>query len=153
MIGIVEVFTNWQILGKRYSFPMTTIGYDANNPEAKKAARMVAENLDMLTIPLIPKTVDAFSAGGKTSYSVEVNPIPTQTTADAFRVFKEYIIEYRSEIMQLVTGGTLLGATEKTPTPSNSRRFIGTSTKTSSTGMRAWCSTCLTPTRCGTSWP
>lgn len=113
MIGIVEVFTNWQILGKRYSFPMTTIGYDANNPEAKKAARMVAENLDMLTIPLIPKTVDAFSAGGKTSYSVEVNPIPTQTTADAFRVFKEYIIEYRSEIMQLVTGGTLLGATEK----------------------------------------
>ena len=141
MIGIVEVFTNWQILGKRYSFPMTTIGYDANNSEAKKAARMVAENLDMLTIPLIPKTVDAFIAGGKTSYSVEVNPIPTQTTADAFRVFKEYIIEYRSEIRK------------KTPTPSNSRRFIGTSTKTSSTGMRAWCSTCLIPTRCGTSWP
>ena len=44
---------------------------------------------------------------------VEVNPINTQSYADAFRVFKEYISEYRSEIMQLVTGGTLLGATEK----------------------------------------
>lgn len=112
MIGIVETFVNWQILGKRYSFPMTTIGYDANNDQAKKAALAVAQNLDMLTIPVIPKTNDVM-APGKSTYSVEVNPIPTQSTADAFRVYKEYIIEYRSEIMQLVTGGTLLGATEK----------------------------------------
>lgn len=112
MIGIVETFVNWQILGKRYSFPLTTIGYSANDDVAKQAAITVANNLDMLTIPIIPKTDDVIDRG-KSKYSVEVNPIPTQSTADAFRVYKEYIIEYRSEIMQLVTGGTLLGATEK----------------------------------------
>ena len=112
MIGIVEMFNDWQVLGKRYSFPLTTIGYEANNTQAKEDARLTAQNLDMLTIPLIPFTQD-FTHNGKSMYSIEVNPINTQTGSDAFRVFKEYVIEYRSEIMQLVTGGTLLGSTEK----------------------------------------
>lgn len=112
MIGMVEMFNDWQILGKRYSFPLTTIGYDANNAQAKMDARSVAQNLDMLTIPLIPYTQDMMN-NGESMYSIEVNPINTQTGSDAFRVFKEFMLEGRSEIMQLVTGGTLLGATEK----------------------------------------
>lgn len=112
MIGIVETFNNWQVLGKRYSFPMTTIGYLANNSQAESAARGVAEQYDMLTTPIIPYVYSNGDRDHK-NYAIEINPIPTQTVADAFRVFKEYIIEYRSEIMQLVTGGTLLGATEK----------------------------------------
>lgn len=112
MIGIVEMFNDWQVLGKRYSFPLTTIGYDANNAKAQTQAQTVAQNLDMLTIPLIPYVQDMVN-NGKSLYSIEVNPINTQTGSDAFRVMKEYIVEYRSEIMQAVTGGTLLGSTEK----------------------------------------
>lgn len=112
MIGIVEAFVNWSILGKMYSRPFTTLGYDANNAEAANIAQLTAQNIDMMTIPIIPFAQD-YQQSGKSLYSVEVNSMPTQASPDAFRVFKEYVIEYRSEIMQLVTGGTLLGSTEK----------------------------------------
>lgn len=84
----------------------------ANNEDAKDIAVSLAQELDPMTIPVVPFR-NEYANGGKSLYQVEVNPINTQSYADAFRVFKEYISEYRSEIMQLVTGGTLLGATEK----------------------------------------
>lgn len=112
MIGIVDMYNNWGALAKRYSFPLTVIGYMANNEDAKDIAVSLAQELDPMTIPVVPFR-NEYANGGKSLYQVEVNPINTQSYADAFRVFKEYISEYRSEIMQLVTGGTLLGATEK----------------------------------------
>lgn len=118
MIGIVQMFVNWELLGKRYSFPLTTIGYNANNAENKNMAKLVAQNLDMMTIPLIPFRSE-YGNAGRSIYAIEVNPVQTQTQSDAFRVMKEYVIEYRSEIMQLVTGGTLLGATEKNTNSEN----------------------------------
>ncbi|MEG0899020.1 MAG: hypothetical protein RSF40_04835 [Oscillospiraceae bacterium] len=111
MIGIVEMYNNWAVLGKRYSFPMTTVGYMANSDAAKEEAVNVAKNIDLMSTPLIPFRND--NLNGNPVYQIEIKPVPTQSYADAFRVFKEYISEYRSEIMQLITGGTLLGATEK----------------------------------------
>lgn len=118
MIGIVQMFVNWEVLGRRYSFPLTTIGYNANSTENKNMARTVAQNLDMMTVPLIPFRSE-YGNAGKSIYSIEVNPVHTEMQSDAFRVMKEYVIEYRSEIMQLVTGGTLLGATEKNTNSEN----------------------------------
>lgn len=112
MIGMVEQFNNWFIASKSFSRPMVHLGYDANNTEAQETAINVAENFDMFTTPIIPFRSD-YNQQGKSLYSVEINTTPTQASPEAFRMFKEYIIEYRSEIMQLVTGGTLLGATEK----------------------------------------
>lgn len=112
MIGIVEMYNDWSALAKRYSFPMTTIGYMANNDDAKNIALQLASELDPMTMPVIPFR-NEYANGGKNLYQVEVNPVNSQSYADAFRVFKEGISEYRAEIMQLVTGGTLLGATEK----------------------------------------
>ena len=45
---------------------LRAIGYDANNDQAKKAALAVAQNLDMLTIPVIPKTNDVMAPGKST---------------------------------------------------------------------------------------
>lgn len=118
MIQMLETYVNWSLLGKRYSFPLTTIGYNANNTEAKKQARIVAQNLDMMSIPIIPFRSE-YGNAGRSIYSIEVNPIQTQTNSDAFRVMKELISESRSEIMQLITGGTLLGATEKNTNSEN----------------------------------
>lgn len=112
MIGIVEMYNDWSALAKRYSFPMTTIGYMANNEDAKNIALELAAEMDPMTMPVVPFR-NEYANGGKNLYQVEINPVNTQSYADAFRVYKECISEYRSEIMQLVTGGTLLGATEK----------------------------------------
>lgn len=118
MIQMLDTYTNWSLLGKRYSFPLTTIGYNANSAEAKTQARIVAQNLDMMSIPIIPFRSE-YGNAGRSIYSIEVNPIQTQTNSDAFRVMKELISESRSEIMQLITGGTLLGATEKNTNSEN----------------------------------
>ena len=112
MIGIVEAYNNWSILGKRFSYPTMVIGFDNNNTIAQQFASELARKGDIMETPIIPFFYDS-ATGGKSKYMVEVNPVQTQSYPDAFRVFKEYISEYRSEIMQLVTGGTLLGATEK----------------------------------------
>ena len=112
MIGIVEAYNNWSILGKRFSYPTMVIGFDTNNTTAQQFAAELARKVDIMETPIIPFFYDS-ATGGKSKYMVEVNPVQTQSYPDAFRVFKEYISEYRSEIMQLVTGGTLLGATEK----------------------------------------
>ena len=112
MIGIVEAYNNWSILGKRFSYPTMVIGFDNNNTIAQQFASELARKVDIMETPIIPFFYDS-ATGGKSKYMVEVNPVQTQSYPDAFRVFKEYISEYRSEIMQLVTGGTLLGATEK----------------------------------------
>lgn len=111
MIGIVEAYNNWSVTSATYSYPRTTVGYIDGNKECKLIATKIANNLDPLDTPLLPFKQTLDDKGNV--YQVEIKPVQTQMYPDAFRVFKEYIESYRSEIMQLVTGGTLLGATEK----------------------------------------
>lgn len=110
IISINEAYSNWSIVGARFSFPMTTIGFFDQNPEAKQQAVEIAGEMNPMITPVIP-----FIKGinGENKYQVEVNPVQSQSYPDSFRVFKEFIMEYKSEIMQLILGGTLLGATEK----------------------------------------
>lgn len=111
MIGIVEAYNNWSVTSASYSYPKTMVGYIDGNAKCKEIAMGIASNLDPLSIPVVPFKQNLDDK--KNVYQVEVTPLQTQMYPDAFRVFKEYIDSYRSEIMQLVTGGTLLGATEK----------------------------------------
>ena len=111
MIGIVEAYNNWSVTSATYSYPRTTVGYMEGNKEVKQRASEIANDLDPLSTPLLPFKQNL--EGKENVYQIEINPVQTQMYPDAFRVFKEYIESYRSEIMQLVTGGTLLGATEK----------------------------------------
>lgn len=111
MIGIVEAYNNWSVTSATYSYPRTTVGYIDGNATCKSIAEEIANNLDPLDTPLLPFKQNLDNK--ENVYQVEIKPIQTQMYPDAFRVFKEYIESYRSEIMQLVTGGTLLGATEK----------------------------------------
>lgn len=112
LMGIMEAYNNWSVVGLRFSYPMTTIGFMDNNPDAKAIAEEISNNLNPMSTPLLPFRND-MPSGGKSTYQVEVNSVTTQSYPDAFRVYKELINECRSEIMQLITGGTLLGATEK----------------------------------------
>lgn len=111
MIGIVEAYNNWSVTSATYSYPRTTVGYIDGNERLKQVAESIANNLDPLDTPVIPFKQNLENK--ENVYQVEINPVQTQMYPDAFRVFKEYIDSYRQEIMQLVTGGTLLGATEK----------------------------------------
>lgn len=52
-------------------------------------------------------------------YNVEIKTDMTNAAPEAFRTFKENIMNRYSEIMQLVTGGTLLGSTEKNTNSEN----------------------------------
>lgn len=115
MIGINESYGNWRITAKRYSYPKMTVGYIANDDEAKTLAEAIAMEPDPTAVPIIEFTYDETfqSSGNREKYKVKVEPVRTDSMPDAFRTYKEYISEYRGEIMQLVTGGTLLGATEK----------------------------------------
>lgn len=112
MISIVETYNNWLVLGKRYGFPTVIYGYMANNSEAKGIAEELARNLDPTVSAIVPFRDDSVN-GGKSKYQVEVTPIQSQSYPDAFRVYKELISNAEGEIMQLITGGTLMGATEK----------------------------------------
>lgn len=111
MIGIVEAYNNWSVTSATYSYPRTAIYYMDGNEQLRQKAEEIASNLDPLDVPILPQrqNIDDKMAVPQ----LEIKPLQTQMYPDAFRVFKEYIDSYRSEIMQLVTGGTLLGATEK----------------------------------------
>lgn len=111
IIGIVEAFNNWSVTSATYSYPRTSIGYIDGNEEIKMIAQEIANNLDPLAVPLLPFKQNLDDKGN--SYQLEIKPLQTQMYPDAFRVFKELIDARYAEIMQLVTGGTLLGATEK----------------------------------------
>lgn len=52
-------------------------------------------------------------------YNVEMKSDMINAAPEAFRTFKENIMNRFSEIMQLVTGGTLLGSTEKNTNSEN----------------------------------
>lgn len=111
LIGIVEAYNNWSVTSATYSYPRTAIGYLEGNAQLRKDAEEIALDLNPMSVPLLPfkQSLDK----NTNVYAMEIKPLQTQMYPDAFRVFKEYIESYRSEIMQLVTGGTLLGATEK----------------------------------------
>lgn len=111
MVGIVQMYNVWFIAAQNYSRPFTTLGFNSNNDKAKDTALQVAQNIDMMNIPIIPFTQQMGS--DKNSYQVEVSTASTNASEGQFRSFKEYIAAFEAEIMQLVTGGTLLGATEK----------------------------------------
>ena len=111
MIGIVEAYNNWSVTSATYSYPRTTVGFIDGNAQAQALAENIANNLDPLDTPVLPFKQNLDNK--ENVYQVEVKPLQTQMYPDAFRVFKEYIDSYRAEIMQEVTGGTLLGATEK----------------------------------------
>lgn len=111
MIGIVEAYNNWSVTSATYSFPRTTVGYIDGNEEFKRIATEIAQQTDPLATPVIPFKQNLSETNNV--YQIEIKPVQTQMYPNAFEVFKEYIESYRSEIMQLVTGGTLLGATEK----------------------------------------
>lgn len=112
MIGIVEAYNNWSVTGAAYSYPKMVVGYIDGNAECKNTAMDIADTINQpAAVAVVPfkQSLD----DKQNVYQVEVSPIQTQMYPNAFEVFKEYIDSYRSEIMQLVTGGTLLGATEK----------------------------------------
>lgn len=111
MIGIVEAYNNWSVTSATYSFPRTVVGYIDGNEEFKRIASEIAQQTDPLATPVIPFKQNLNE--NNNVYQIEIKPVQTQMYPNAFEVFKEYIESYRSEIMQLVTGGTLLGATEK----------------------------------------
>lgn len=111
MIGIIEAYNNWSVTSATYSYPRTTVGYIDGNAHCKTIAEEIANNLDPLDVPILPFKQSLDDKGNV--YQVEIKPLQTQSYPDAFRVYKEYIDSWRQEIMQLVTGGTLLGATEK----------------------------------------
>lgn len=112
IIGMVESFNLWNVANKQYSYPKMTVGYIDNNKEMEAIAGEIALRAnDPTMVPTIPFRNNLQDTANH--YQIELKPIQTQQYPDAFRSYKEYISEYRSEIMQLVTGGTLLGATEK----------------------------------------
>lgn len=111
MIGIVEAYNNWSVTSATYSYPRTTVGFIDGNSKAQELADNIAHNLDPLDTPVIPFKQNLDNK--ENVYQVEIKPLQTQMYPDAFRVFKELIDSRQAEIMQLVTGGTLLGATEK----------------------------------------
>lgn len=110
MIAINEMYCYWSISGIRYSNPMTVVGFLDNNETAKSTATDIANNLNPMSTPVIPYTQ---RYDGNQVYQIDIKPINTQSYPDAFRLYKEAINSHWSEIMQLVTGGTLIGATEK----------------------------------------
>lgn len=111
MIGIVEAYNNWSVNNKSYSYPQTVVGYVDGNPKMKEIATDIANNFDPLTRPVLPFKQNLDDK--RNVYQVEISPINTQSYPNGFEGFKQYIDMYRQEIMQLITGGTLLGATEK----------------------------------------
>lgn len=111
LIGIVEAYNNWSVTGATYSYPRTVVYYDADNAKYKQIAIDIASNLDPLAVPVLPQRMNIDDK--QAVAQVDIKPLQTQMYPNAYEVFKEYIESYRSEIMQLVTGGTLLGATEK----------------------------------------
>ena len=111
MIGIVEAYNNWSVTSATYSYPRTAIYYMDGTKQYRQIAEQIARNLDPLDVPILPQRQNLDDKMAVPQ--IEIKPLQTQMYPDAFRVFKEYIDSYRSEIMQLVTGGTLLGATEK----------------------------------------
>lgn len=111
MIGIIEAYNNWSVTSATYSYPRTAIYYMDGNKEYRQRAEEIASNLDPLDVPILPtrQNIDDKTAVPQ----IDIKPIQTQMYPDGFRMFKELIDSWRSEIMQLITGGTLLGATEK----------------------------------------
>lgn len=112
LIGTVESFNLWNIANKQYSYPRQFVGYIDGNAEMKQVAEEIAQKASdpsaVFTIPFRQNLKDQ-----ENIYQIEIKPVQTQSYADSFRGYKEYIDKYQAEIMQLVTGGTLLGATEK----------------------------------------
>lgn len=111
MIGIQNAYSYWSLTGLRFSYPQTTIGFAADNTDAKSLAERWAQVWSPSAIPTIPFTREPGSS--KSDYQMEINSSATQAYPDAFRVFKEEITSFQAEVMQLILGGTLLGTTEK----------------------------------------
>lgn len=113
MIDIQQAYMNWNIFATRSSYPRTTLGYQAGNEKSKTMAENLARVLDNPTAVLISPYEASRYQKGERMYSVEMKSDMINAAPEAFRTFKENIMSRWSEIMQLITGGTLLGATEK----------------------------------------
>ena len=120
MIDIQQSYMNWSIFATRSSYPRTTLGYQSGDEESKALAISLAKQLDNPTAVLVsPYESNRYSKTGERMYSVEVKSDMINAAPEAFRTFKENIMTRWSEIMQLVTGGTLLGSTEKNTNSEN----------------------------------
>lgn len=120
VIAVNESYINWQITGARFSFPLTTFGFPAGNEKMREEAANIARNFGPQYYPLLPMRQDINS--GKNTYDLEINQSERQSYPDAFRTFKELNMEHKSDMMQLVLGGTLMGSTEKN---TNSEKLAG----------------------------
>jgi hypothetical protein len=119
MIDIQQSYMNWSIFATRSSYPRTTLGYQAGNETSKNLAQSLARQLDNPTAILISPYESNKYNKGERMYNVEMKSDMINAAPEAFRTFKENIMSRFSEIMQLVTGGTLLGSTEKNTNSEN----------------------------------
>lgn len=114
IIEIVNSYRNWGILTGRYSYPRYTIGYQAQNEEAQQIAVEYAGLInDPTATPVVPFEVNELSTNKERKYQVEINSVNTEAPSEAFRAHKELVDKWESELMQLITGSTLIGNTEK----------------------------------------
>lgn len=119
MIDVQQSYMNWSIFATRSSYPRTTLGYNAGDEQNKNLAYNLARTLDDPTAVLISPYESNKYNKGERMYNVEMKTDMTNAAPEAFRTFKENIMNRYSEIMQLVTGGTLLGSTEKNTNSEN----------------------------------
>lgn len=68
---------------------------------------------DPTATPVVPFEVNELSTNKERKYQVEINSVNTEAPSEAFRAHKELVDKWESELMQLITGSTLIGNTEK----------------------------------------
>lgn len=114
IIEIINSYRNWGILTGRYSYPRYTIGYQAQNEYAQEIAEQYARLInDPTATPVVPFEYNELSTNKERKYQVEINTANTEAPSEAFRAHKELVEKWESELMQLLTGSTLMGNTEK----------------------------------------
>lgn len=112
MIGYIDAYNNWAVTGKSYSYPKMSVVYNSASAGMEDKAREVGANLDDPTSTAI--LPGRFNIDDKELHAeIDLKPIQSQMYPNAHEVFRQLIDSWKQEVMQLVTGGTLLGATEK----------------------------------------
>lgn len=111
MISMIKAGNDWQMANENYAYPMKVIEYSNDNDEAKAVAFELAKSPSPAVIPVTSFTATLDKRD--VVPNLNIRPVNTQMYPEAFRSFKEIMDKYESYIMQLILGGTLLGATEK----------------------------------------
>lgn len=112
MISMIKAGNDWAAANEQYAYPTVVMEYANNSDDAKRVAFEYAQGRSPGTYPVTSFTPN-LRDGAQPVPDLRITPVNTQMYPESFRSYKEIMDKYESYIMQLVLGGTLMGATEK----------------------------------------